>query len=116
MYNAGLNVYTTFDMIVSSEWIPISDRSVFKQLKASVIAAEASLDKREQLLASLHKKLASDLDPIFCMGVNYIIPTMHLKNVEGQNLKTQPSGIKPVDIGQDVHLKEVLKNQQKNKS
>ncbi|GAA4272696.1 DUF4157 domain-containing protein [Aquimarina gracilis] len=103
--------YITFDINVAAEWMAISDSTVADTIAARTaeISGETPDQKRERL-QQLHNALARDRDPKFCNSIVYNVGKIHLKDKDGNLVESKDVDIE-VEIGQDTHLKEILKKQ-----
>ncbi|MDO6675256.1 DUF4157 domain-containing protein [Tenacibaculum sp. 1_MG-2023] len=103
--------YITFDLSVDAEWMSISDNAVSDTISSQTqeISGETPEQRRERL-QELHRVLSRDNDPKFCRGVKYRVVKIHLKDKDGGIIRSVNSTIFR-EIGQDVHLREILSKQ-----
>ncbi|TCI94796.1 DNA/RNA non-specific endonuclease [Tenacibaculum sp. M341] len=104
--------YITFNMKVEAEWIPIVDNEIFDVLreKTKKQSNETQIETKERL-ESLHQVLSKRTDPKFCNSVVYEVPWITLNGANGEKIVSVQSGLPAIKIGQDINLKDSLKNQ-----
>lgn len=90
--------YVTFDIKITATWKELVDNSITSQL------AKLNPNTSQELLESMHKILAKNVDPKFVQGIVYEVETAKLNGVE-----VKPHDIIPIEIGPDEALQKVLK-------
>lgn len=110
----GQGKYITFDAIVVSRWQEITDNKVSEGIKSQTAAAmkASSKKQKEEILKKLVIDLGKERDPKFCMSVKYVIGKAKLKDVNGAEAVPISFSFNQ-SIGEDTHLKDALKKQQR---
>lgn len=90
--------YVTFDIRITATWQELVDNSITSQL------AELNPNVDQELLKSIHKILARNVDPKLVQGVVYEVIKAKLNGT-----KEKTHGILPIRIGADEALKTILK-------
>ncbi|NVK65036.1 MAG: hypothetical protein HWE22_10640 [Flavobacteriales bacterium] len=103
--------YITFNALVTSEWMEITDNKIGDKIKSETATAmkAGSKEEKETILKKLVIDLGKERDPKFCKGVHYAISGVVAKNAEGKNSGMSSSYKFNEKIGEDTHLKDVLK-------
>lgn len=89
---------TTFDMKVTATWKELVDNTITSEL------AKLNPETDKELLESMHKILAKNVDPKLVQGVIYEVVLVKLNG----NQKITHN-IRPIEIGADERLQKILK-------
>jgi len=102
--------YITFNALVSSKWMQITDNTIAKWIKDKTAAAmkAGSKEEKDEILKGLVKDLGKETDPKYCLSTTYFVDDVFLKNADGKIILNSSLGYDE-SIGEDTHLKDILK-------
>ena len=90
--------YITFDIKVTATWKELIDNAITSEL------AKLNPNTDQELLESMHKILAKNVDPKLVQSVIYEVMLVKLNGT-----KEIRHNIRPIEIGADETLKKILK-------